>query len=202
MIRRLAQRLTYANVMATLALFVALGGTSYAAVTLPRNSIGAKQIRPGSVRSSDVLDSSLQLRDFSRRARVALRGSRGPAGPAGPAGPSGSSGSQGTAGGSQGAAGGSGAAPVTLRYKTAAGTVPRAPAAEETSSASASVSCDAGQHATGGGARLDDVAETAVQDSFPGPGGTAWTVRVGNDDPAAAHGFTVFVVCVPSTVAG
>ena len=124
-------------------------------------------------------------------------------GPPGPAGPGGSAGTQGTSGGSQGAAGGpAGAAPLTLRYKTAAGTVGRAPGAEETSSASASVSCDAGQHATGGGARLDDVAETAVQDSFPGTGGTSWTVRVGNDDPAAAHGFTVFVVCVPSAVAG
>jgi len=31
----------YANVTATLALIVALGGTSYAAVVLPRNSVGS-----------------------------------------------------------------------------------------------------------------------------------------------------------------
>jgi hypothetical protein len=33
------------NAIALLALFVALGGTSYAAFTLPRNSVGARQIR-------------------------------------------------------------------------------------------------------------------------------------------------------------
>ncbi len=33
------------NVVAYLALFVALGGTSYAAVSVPRNSVGAPQIQ-------------------------------------------------------------------------------------------------------------------------------------------------------------
>ena len=33
------------NVVAYLALFVALGGTSYAAISIPRNSVGANQIR-------------------------------------------------------------------------------------------------------------------------------------------------------------
>lgn len=57
---RLRQHLTYANVMSTLAVFIALGGSSYAALTisgssiknrsipakkLKRNSIGAKEIR-------------------------------------------------------------------------------------------------------------------------------------------------------------
>lgn len=86
MIRRLAGRLTYANVTATLALFIALGGVSWAAVTLPRNSVGTTQLRAGAVRSTDVKDRSLQLRDLSTRARSSLRGQAGPAGPAGPAG--------------------------------------------------------------------------------------------------------------------
>ena len=42
--RRLRDRLTYANVISSLALFIALGGTSYA-LTLPRNSVGSAQIR-------------------------------------------------------------------------------------------------------------------------------------------------------------
>lgn len=42
-------RLTYANVVATLALFLALGGASYAALTLPRNSVGTTQLKAGSV---------------------------------------------------------------------------------------------------------------------------------------------------------
>ena len=55
-------RLSYANVVATLALFVALGGSSYAALKLPRNSVGAKQIRSGAVQPrhlSSALRSSL-----------------------------------------------------------------------------------------------------------------------------------------------
>jgi hypothetical protein len=42
-------RLTYANVTSTLALFVALGGAGYAAVTLPANSVGPAQLRTGAV---------------------------------------------------------------------------------------------------------------------------------------------------------
>ena len=39
MLRGIRNRLTYANVMATVALFIALGGVSYAAVKLPKNSV-------------------------------------------------------------------------------------------------------------------------------------------------------------------
>jgi hypothetical protein len=38
-----------ANIVAYLALFVALGGTSYAAVRLPADSVGTKQLKNGSV---------------------------------------------------------------------------------------------------------------------------------------------------------
>jgi hypothetical protein len=38
-------RLSYSNVVATLALVLALGGVSYAAMKLPKNSVGGKQIR-------------------------------------------------------------------------------------------------------------------------------------------------------------
>lgn len=44
MMSRLIPRLSYANVVATLALFIALGGASYAAVELPANSVGVRQI--------------------------------------------------------------------------------------------------------------------------------------------------------------
>src|SRR3954447_8208291 len=44
-------RLTYANIMATIAVFIALGGSSYAALKLPRNSVGSTQIRSGAVQS-------------------------------------------------------------------------------------------------------------------------------------------------------
>jgi hypothetical protein len=47
-------RLSYANVVSTLALFLALGGASYAALTLPRNSVGTPQLRNGSVMLSKL----------------------------------------------------------------------------------------------------------------------------------------------------
>lgn len=49
MFKHLVDRLTYANVVATLALFIGLGGVSYAAITLPAGSVGAKQLRANAV---------------------------------------------------------------------------------------------------------------------------------------------------------
>ena len=43
------ERLTYANVVATMALVLALGGVSYAATKLPKNSVGTKQIKKSAV---------------------------------------------------------------------------------------------------------------------------------------------------------
>jgi hypothetical protein len=90
---RIRVRLTYANATATLALFVALGGTGYAAITLPRNSVGSAQIRPrsagaadlrtGAVTSRVIRDRSVRLADISTGARNSLKGQRGPAGPPG-----------------------------------------------------------------------------------------------------------------------
>jgi hypothetical protein len=53
------ERLTYANVMATLALFVALGGVGYAAVRLPRDSVGPKQIKEDAVKASELAPNSV-----------------------------------------------------------------------------------------------------------------------------------------------
>lgn len=47
-------KLSYANVVATLALFVALGGASYAAFKLPKNSVGTKQLRKNAVTTAKI----------------------------------------------------------------------------------------------------------------------------------------------------
>jgi hypothetical protein len=47
-------RLSYANVMATIAVFIALGGASYAALKLPKNSVGAKQLKKNSVTGAKI----------------------------------------------------------------------------------------------------------------------------------------------------
>jgi hypothetical protein len=47
------------HIVAYLALFISLGGTSYAATNLPANSVGASQLRSGSVTASKVRSHSL-----------------------------------------------------------------------------------------------------------------------------------------------
>ncbi len=84
------------HLIAYLALLVALGGTSYAAVALPRNSVSAKQIKTSAVRSSEVKDGSLTAKDF--RAGELPAGAPGDPGTAGPAGPAGPTGQPGPAG--------------------------------------------------------------------------------------------------------
>ena len=63
---------SYANVMATLAVFVALGGSSYATVALSRNSVKSGHIGKGEVRRSDISRDAVrspQIRDGSLLAR-------------------------------------------------------------------------------------------------------------------------------------
>ena len=96
MLIRLRNGLTYANVMATIAVFIALGGSSYAAVTLQRNSVKARHIAANAVSSPKVLDGSLLLRDFKPGQLV--NGAPGPQGSTGPAGPAGAQGPQGLQG--------------------------------------------------------------------------------------------------------
>ena len=53
-------RLTYANVVATLALFVAVGGAgAFAASQLPSKSVGERQLRPGAVTAEKLRKNSV-----------------------------------------------------------------------------------------------------------------------------------------------
>lgn len=54
-------RLSYANVVSTLCLFIVLGGSAYAATT-----ITGRDVRNGSLTGADVRDHSLRARDFRR----------------------------------------------------------------------------------------------------------------------------------------
>src|SRR4051794_31656564 len=93
-------RLTYANVMATVAVFVALGGTGYAATKLPKNSVQSKQIKNGQIKNADlaktavssskVKNGSLLLADF--------KAGQVPAGTTGAAGANGAQGAKGEKG--------------------------------------------------------------------------------------------------------
>jgi hypothetical protein len=59
------RHLTYANVMSTIGVFVALGGVSYAALKLPKNSVGSKQIKANAVKSGKIKDRQVKLSDLA-----------------------------------------------------------------------------------------------------------------------------------------
>ncbi len=52
-------RLSHATIVAYLALFVALGGTTYAATSLPANSVGNAQLRNGAVSTAKLHDQAV-----------------------------------------------------------------------------------------------------------------------------------------------
>jgi hypothetical protein len=103
--RQLRPALTYANVMATIAVFIALGGSAFAAATITgRNvqdgSLTGRDIKKGTIQSSDIKDGTLRRQDFfpgvlpsgltaPLSPAEGLPGAPGAAGPAGAAGPQG-----------------------------------------------------------------------------------------------------------------
>lgn len=131
----LRRHLTYANVAATLALFLALGGAAYAATQLPKNSVGTNQLRKEAVTAAKI----------AKKTRKQLQGDRGPAGPQGPQGKAGAKGATGARGaqGNTGAPGADGTGPA---YEAAA--KPAAPTAIGTGTQVVGLSLAQGQYAT------------------------------------------------------
>ena len=79
-----------ATVVATLALFVALGGTSVAASSLlGKNTVGAAQVVDGSLRARDVKASQLPSGPAGETGPQGPKGAEGPPGVVGPPGPPG-----------------------------------------------------------------------------------------------------------------
>src|SRR3982751_298680 len=75
------RRPTPSLVISILALFVAMGGTGYAALKLPKNSVGSKQIKKNAVTGTKVKNGSLKKGDFAAgQLSAGATGARGPAG--------------------------------------------------------------------------------------------------------------------------
>jgi len=184
-----------ALVVSVIALVVALGGTSYAAIKLPANSVGTKQIKKDAVTTAKVKDGSLQKADFDAgqlpagaTGATGLKGDTGSPGAAGATGLKGDTGATGLKGdtgatglkGDKGDTGGSGPSGANAVIRESA---PVAVAASAI--VSASVQCLAGERATGGGYDGSGLGEFATfpLDSQPtGPAATpnGWTVKVNN----------------------
>jgi hypothetical protein len=92
-LKGLRDKLTYANVVATLALFIAVaGGTAFAATQiLPKNSVGPRQLKKGAV-------TPVKLSTAAKSALTGPAGPRGSDGLAGPQGPKGDGGARGEKG--------------------------------------------------------------------------------------------------------
>jgi hypothetical protein len=87
---KLRSRLTFANVVSMIALFIALGGTGYAAAKLPRNSVGTQQLKSNAVTGAKVKNGALSPADFKAGSL--------PSGPAGANGANGKDGKNGVDG--------------------------------------------------------------------------------------------------------
>jgi len=96
--KNLRSRLTYANVISTLCLFMLLGGGAYAATQLPKNSVGAKQLKKGAVTGAKIKQGTIDASKLTPTATAGLKGAPGERGAAGPQGPRGIQGVQGAAG--------------------------------------------------------------------------------------------------------
>ena len=202
MLRFITSTPRYADVVATMALFLALGGSAYAATKLPADSVGAKELKHDAVSSEEVKDRSLLERDFKagqlpagpqgKPGEVGDKGEQGAPGPTGDSGPVGTPGAKGDPGpqgetgpkGSTGAAG-QGVQRIVVRYGSTVVVPSTGPIVRD-----GFASCNAGERATGGGAKLtNDPAdppapnESGVWDSQTVESGP--TTTAGNPIPAA-----------------
>jgi hypothetical protein len=166
--RRVFRPGRYADVASTLALIVALGGTSYAAVALPKNSVGNKQLKTSAVTSSKVEDRTLLSKDF--KAGQLPAGPRGSAGAPGPTGGRGVPGAPGVSG--------------WERVHNATGVV------DANSSTDVEISCPSGKRVFGGGAYAPGL---TLVSSFPASD-TSWIVGVRNATAGGAQ-FHYYVIC-------
>jgi hypothetical protein len=100
MVTKIRSSLTYANVMATLAVFMLLGGGAYAATRLPKNSVTTVQVKNGTLLAKDFKKGQLKA------GANGAQGPQGAQGPKGDTGAQGAKGEKGDTGPATGAAGG------------------------------------------------------------------------------------------------
>jgi hypothetical protein len=141
-------KLTYANVVASLALFIALGGTSYAVSELEKNSVKSENIGKEQVRAADIAKKAIttpKVKDFSLLAKDFKAGQL----PAGPVGPQGKTGDKGTMG-AKGAQGAPGLSELERVYASGVGNNSDSPKSTTATCAPGKVAISAGYDISGG----------------------------------------------------
>jgi hypothetical protein len=189
-----ARRISPSMVVACIALVISLGGVSYAAVKLPKGSVGSRELKKNAVTRVAVKNSAI---NGSKVATDSLTGSDIKEATLGAVALAAASTHANAA-----------AALDKVTYRSVGGSVgPSTPDPADpanfltTLSAATSAGCDPGQTAVGGGAHVDDPSSLAIHESYPSTART-WTAIAGNDDETAAHTFTVYVICVPAAAVG
>jgi hypothetical protein len=183
--KKLQGKLTYANVISTLCLFLLLGGgAAFAATQLPKNSVGTKQLKKNSVTAAKIKNGAVTQAKIATSAQNALKGATGPVGRVGPVGPQG-------ARGPQGPIGPSGIAGVHA-VDGPSTTVPAGFAND------IFASCPSGEHLIGGGYRDENqtAASIDVLINSPDPNSptTRWFVRI-NNTSAGSIPATAVAIC-------
>lgn len=180
----------YANVTATLALVIALSGTSYAAITITgkdirNNTITGADIKDGTIRGADIAGSTITSAKVRNQTLLAgdFKAGQLPAGAPGATGPAGTSGS----------------ANVIVNYGRSAAEVPVG------ASAVVAMPCAAGQQAINGGMTIAADAFRALTSAATGgavtPGSpstanpTGWRVEATNIAGAPNY-LQTYVVCL------
>jgi hypothetical protein len=99
MLSGFGRRVTFSNVVSLVALFVALSGGAYA-LSVPRNSVGARQLKRGAVTNSKIKDGAVTAAKVKPRSLLARDFKLGqlPAGPKGDRGDKGDKGDKGDPG--------------------------------------------------------------------------------------------------------
>lgn len=176
--KRLRPKLTYANVISTLCLFLLLaGGTAFAAAEiLPKESVGTKQLKNGAVTGKKVKKGSLTASDFAPKQLP--EGPRGPAGPAGAKGATGATGPQGAPGTS---------AAIAIEHVNAS-VGPDTSETKETVAVCPSGKVLGGGYVLNGGGTVRAVRSYAVSEG-------EWLVRAKNGNGTEAWELTVVAVC-------
>ena len=161
-----------AMLVALLALFVALGGTSYAVVTLSKNSVKSKHIAKGAVKRADIAKGAV---NSAKVANGSLLGADFAAGqlPAGPKGDKGDKGDRGE----------TGAVGISNHEVVLLGGIVQP---TETSK-DFTLPCPAGKKVLGGGVATFNK-NIQVMASTPVDNGTTWAVTVEPDDGATFGG--------------
>ena len=189
--------------MATLALFIALGGGSYAAVRLSANSVKSREIARNAVKSSEIARSSVGSSEVRNASLEPIDFTRLPTGPRGDRGATGSRGARGLQGdagptGRLGPAGADAATNLRVRLGDTADVAAGATTTLQTL-------CGVGERAIGGGvsyqppgaATFADVTASHPNPDTEGSTPTAWTLGVRNQaaNPASIQ-FQSYAVCI------